>query len=155
VKIRSEHVRAMEDHARRGYPDEVCGVLVGQRAGEVTVESVIPVANRERETPRVRYQIAPEDLLRIQRESREKYLDIVGFYHSHPDHPARPSETDRRIAAEGLSDGVAHVVVSVDGAGRATPSAWVFRDATQAFEEEPLAVVGRRQQEEDGCRSRS
>ncbi len=121
MKIRAEHVQAIEDHARRGYPDEVCGVLVGRTAAEVTVESVIPVANREREAPRVRYQIAPEDLLRIQRESREERLDIVGFYHSHPDHPARPSETDRRIAAEGLSDGVVHVVVSVDGAGRATP----------------------------------
>jgi proteasome lid subunit RPN8/RPN11 len=156
MRIRDEHVQAIEDHARRGYPDEVCGVLVGPRAAEVTVEAVIPVANREREAPRVRYQIAPEDLLRIQRESRESRLDIVGFYHSHPDHPPRPSETDRRIAAEGLSDGVVHLVVSVDRAGRAAPLAWVFRDGTQAFEEEPLAVVGRgRDQEEDGCRSRS
>ena len=156
MKIRREHVQAIEDHARRGYPYEVCGVLVGQRVADVIVESVIPVANLEHDAPRVRYQIAPEDLLRIQRESREERLDIVGFYHSHPDHPARPSETDRRIAAEGLSDGVVHMVVSVDGAGRATPSAWVFRDATQAFEEEPLGIVGRRrEQEEDECRSRS
>jgi proteasome lid subunit RPN8/RPN11 len=156
VKIREEHVRAIEDHARRGYPDEVCGVLVGQRAAEMTVEAVIPVTNREREAPRVRYEIAPEDLLRIQRESRASRQDIVGFYHSHPDHPARPSETDRRIAAEGLSDGVAHIVVSVEGAGRTVPSGWVFRDATQAFEEEPLAVVNRRrEEEEDSCRSKS
>ena len=143
MKIPADGLWAIEDHARRGYPDEVCGVLVGQKAAAVEVEAVIPVANRERELPRVRYQIAPEDLLRIQRESRESGRDIVGFYHSHPDHPARPSETDRRIAAEGLSDGVAHLVVSVDGAGGTVPSAWVFRDATQAFEEEPL------------CRSRS
>lgn len=156
MRIREEHVLAIEDHARRGYPDEVCGVLVGQRAAEVGVEVVIAVANRECYAPRVRYQIAPEDLLRIQRESRESRQDIVGFYHSHPDHPPRPSETDRRIAAEGLSDGVVHVVVSVDGAGRTVPKAWVFRDATQAFEDEPLAVAGRgREQEEDGCRSRS
>jgi proteasome lid subunit RPN8/RPN11 len=156
VKIRAEHVLAIEDHARRGYPYEVCGVLVGQTGREVTVERVIQVENREREAPRVRYEIAPEDLLRIQRESRDSRQDIVGFYHSHPDHPARPSETDRRIAAEGLSDGVVHVVVSVDRAGNATPSAWIFQDATQVFEEEPLAVVGgRREQKEDGCRSRS
>ena len=69
MKIRTEHLLAIEDHARRGYPDEVCGVLVGQRAADVTVEAAIPVANREREAPRVRYQIAPLDLLRIQRES--------------------------------------------------------------------------------------
>ena len=93
MKIRAEHVLGIEEHARRGYPDEECGVLVGQRAAEVAVEMVIPVANREREAPRIRYQIAPEDLLRIQRESRESHKDVVGFYHSHPDHPARPSET--------------------------------------------------------------
>jgi proteasome lid subunit RPN8/RPN11 len=141
VRIQAAHVRAIEDHARSGYPNEVCGVLVGRRESEVTVEGVIPVENRERELPRVRYQIAPEDLLRIQRESRASQRDVVGFYHSHPDHPARPSETDRRIAAEGLSDGVVHMVFSVDGSGRTVPSAWVFRDAGQAFEEEPLAVL--------------
>ena len=154
MTIREEHVRAIEDHARRGYPREVCGVLVGTTAADITVEAVIPVPNQEAATPRVRYTIAPEDLFRIQRESRASRLDIVGYYHSHPDHPARPSETDRRMAAEGISDGVAHVVVSVDGAGRTTPTAWVFRDATQAFEEEPLVVAGRREEEEK-WRSRS
>ena len=156
MRIPPEYVRAIEEHARRGHPDEVCGVLIGRGGAEAAVEAVIPVVNGERDAPRVRYQIAPEDLLRIQRESRESGRDVVGFYHSHPDHPARPSETDRRIAAEGISDGVVHVVVSVDAAGRTTPSAWVFRDATQAFEEEPLAILdGQRGQEEDGCRSRS
>jgi proteasome lid subunit RPN8/RPN11 len=97
--------------------------------------------NREQETPRVRYTIAPEDLVRVQREARADGLDIIGYYHSHPDHPARPSETDRRIAAGGLSDGVIHVVVGVEKGERATPTAWVFRDATQAFDEEPFEVI--------------
>ena len=141
MRIAGEQVRQIEDHARRGYPLEVCGVLVGPRGEAVAVLAAIPVENREREAPRVRYQIAPEDLLRIQRESRASRRDIVGFYHSHPDHPARPSETDRRIAAEGLSDGVVHIVVSVDASGRTVPSAWMFRDAAQVFEEEPMTVV--------------
>ena len=102
--------------------------------------AALPVENREIEAPRVRYLIAPEDLLRIQRESREAGHDIIGYYHSHPDHPARPSETDRRIAAGGLSDGVVHMVVGVNGAGTAVPTAWLFRDALQAFEPEPLEV---------------
>jgi len=141
LNIRRRSLEAIEDHARRGYPFEVCGVLVGASGPEgVAAEEAIPVENREREAPRVRYQIAPEDLLRIQRESRDGGRDIVGFYHSHPDHPARPSETDRRIAAEGLSDGIVHVVVSVDAGGQATPSAWVFRDACWAFEPETLRV---------------
>ena len=141
MKIGGGQLRQIEDHARRGYPLEVCGVLVGRRGEEAGVEAAIPVENCEREAPGVRYQIAPEDLLRIQRESRASRLDIVGFYHSHPDHPARPSETDRRIAAEGLSDGVVHIVVSVDASGRAVAATWIFRDAAQAFEEEPMTVA--------------
>jgi proteasome lid subunit RPN8/RPN11 len=153
VRIARLLAEQVHEHARSGYPFEVCGVFVGREGAVLQVERV---ANRETESPRVRYQIAPEDLFRIQREAREAGHEILGYYHSHPDHPARPSETDRRIAAEGLSDGVVHMVFSVDGSGRTVPSAWVFRDARHAFEEEPMAVVdGGRQQEEDGCRSRS
>ena len=61
-------------------------------------------------------------------------LDIVGYYHSHPDHPARPSATDRALAAQGLSDGVVHVVVGVDAARCATLTAWIFRDKGQDFD---------------------
>jgi proteasome lid subunit RPN8/RPN11 len=88
----------------------------------------------------VRYQIAPEDLIGVQRSVRAEGLDIVGYYHSHPDHPARPSETDRRIAAEGLSDGVVHIVCGVAGGRDTVATAWVFRDATQGFEEEPFDI---------------
>lgn len=137
MKIRRTQVDALLAHGRSGYPYEVCGVLLGR---DGTVEKAQAVLNREAESPRVRYQIAPEDLLRIQRASRDEGLEIVGFYHSHPDHPARPSETDRRIAAGGLSDGVLHVVVGVEKGERATPTAWIFRDATQAFDEEPFEV---------------
>lgn len=137
MRIGRRQAEAILSHARSGYPHEVCGVLLGNGP---RVTAVVPVVNRETESPRVRYQIAPEDLIRIQREGRERGHDILGYYHSHPDHPARPSETDRRLAAEGLSDGVIHVVVGVEDGRRATPSAWVFHDATQAFAEEPFEV---------------
>ena len=94
-------------HARSGYPHEVCGVLLGTaRDGAVRVASRgRPVANRETERPAVRYEIAPEDLMRRSAiaGARTTGSTSSGYYHSHPDHPARPSETDRRIAAEGLS----------------------------------------------------
>jgi proteasome lid subunit RPN8/RPN11 len=135
--MEKDHVDALLAHARDGYPFEVCGVLLG---GAGRVRRVVRVANRETEQPRVRYQIAPEDLLRVQREARGDGQEILGFYHSHPDHPARPSETDRRIAAEGLSDGVVHIVVGVEKGERATPAAWVFRDGDQAFAPEPLDI---------------
>jgi proteasome lid subunit RPN8/RPN11 len=138
VKISRDLLAVVLAAARRGYPFEVCGVLLGRDAARV--ERVVPVANREDVAPRTRYQIAPEDQLRIQREARAAELEIVGYYHSHPDHPARPSETDRRIAAEGLSDGVVHVVVGVTGGADAQATAWVFRDATQSFDAESLEV---------------
>jgi proteasome lid subunit RPN8/RPN11 len=130
--------QAMEEHARRGFPFEVCGILVGR---DGACADAIAVENRETAAPRVRYEIAPEDLLRVQRESRARGLEIVGYYHSHPDHPARPSETDRRIAAEGLSDGLCYVVVGVQGGTETLATAWIFRDADQAFAEEPFEIV--------------
>jgi proteasome lid subunit RPN8/RPN11 len=138
VKIPRALAEEMQAHARRGYPFEVCGVLVGN---DGAVAEVIAVDNRETEQPRVRYQIAPEDLIRVQRESRGRGREILGYYHSHPDHPARPSETDRRIAAGGLSDGVIHVVVGVAGGAETLATAWVFRDADQAFAAEPFEIV--------------
>jgi len=126
------------EQARQGYPFEVCGVLLGD---DGTVRDVVPVVNRETESPRVRYQIAPEDLIRIQRDAREAGREIVGYYHSHPDHPARPSETDRRVAADGLSDGVIHVVVGVAEGVRTEATAWVFHDRDQAFAAEPFDII--------------
>jgi proteasome lid subunit RPN8/RPN11 len=132
-------LEAILTRGRKGYPFEVCGVLLGT-GPPVAVRRAVAVENRETETPRVRYQIAPEDLIRIQREARGQDLDIVGYYHTHPDHPARPSETDRRIAAEGLSDGVVHMVIGVANGRDTVPSAWVFRDRPQQFEPEPLEI---------------
>ncbi len=124
-------------HALEGYPFEVCGVFLGTAAA---VSRAVRVLNRETAQPRVRYQIAPEDLLRLLGEARQEGLEIIGYYHSHPDHPSRPSETDRRVAAEGLSDGVFHVVIGVEQGTRATPTAWLFRDESQAFHPEPFEI---------------
>lgn len=141
MKIRRADADSIAAHARSGYPHEVCGVLIGvSQAGTVRVARAVPAINRETERPAVRYQIAPEDLIAVQRSAREEGLDIVGYFHSHPDHPARPSETDRRIAAEGLSDGVVHLVVGVAGGRDTVATAWVFRDRSQSFEEEPLEL---------------
>lgn len=125
-------------HLRAGYPLEACGTFLG-RGREVA--RVVPLENRETETPRVRYAIDPRDLVRLDREARAEGIEIIGYFHSHPDHPARPSETDRQRAADSLSDGVFHVVVGVEKGERTTPAAWIFRDATQAFEPEPFEIV--------------
>ena len=140
MKIRQSHLDAISAHGKRGYPNEVCGVLLGP-AGQGRVTKVVEMLNRETELPKVRYQIDPADLLKLQRESRNEGIEIIGFYHTHPDHPPRPSETDRRVAAGGLSDGVFHIVMAVDQGERThLETAWVFRDGLQAFEPEPLEI---------------
>jgi proteasome lid subunit RPN8/RPN11 len=138
MKIPAAEVERMKAHLRAGYPNEACGAFLG-RGSEVV--RVAPLVNRETDTPRVRYQIDPLDLVRLDRESRGEGLDIIGYFHSHPDDLPRPSETDRRRAAESLSDGVYHVVAAVEGGDKVTPTAWVFREATQAFEAEPFEIV--------------
>ncbi len=141
MRISRADADALLAHARSGYPHEICGVLVGTvRNGNARVARVVPVTNHEKERPAVRYVISDEEHISVQKAARADGLDILGYYHSHPDHPARPSETDRRIAAEGLSDGVVHVVIGVAGGRDAVATAWVFRDAGQAFEEEPLEI---------------
>jgi len=125
-------------HVRDGYPHEACGALIGRGSD---VKKVAPLPNRETEKPRVRYAIDPRDLVDLDREARGLGLEIVGYFHSHPDHPARPSETDRQRAADSLSDGVFHIVVGIEAGVRTTPTAWVFREATGAFESEPFDVI--------------
>lgn len=131
----------IQAHAREGYPFEVCGLLLRAAAGDAgRIVAARRMPNHEQEQPRVRYVIDPLEQLRADDEARAAGLEIAGYYHSHPDHPARPSETDRRIAAGGLSDGVLHVVVGVQGGEQTTPSAWIFRDAGQQFEADTFEV---------------
>jgi proteasome lid subunit RPN8/RPN11 len=85
----------MRDLAAAAYPDEGCGVLVGRRVdGRVQIHRVTSARNLNEERSRDRYVMDPGDIVRADREARVDGLDIVGFWHSHPDHPARPSQFD-------------------------------------------------------------
>jgi proteasome lid subunit RPN8/RPN11 len=95
------------------YPHECCGVLVGEfdDAGNKTVKTVVSCGNTRTDSPHNRYHISPAELVRIQRESRAAGYDIIGFYHSHPDHPAQWSSTD---LAEAHWTGCSYVITSVE-----------------------------------------
>jgi proteasome lid subunit RPN8/RPN11 len=84
---------ALRRHGEEAYPEESCGVLAGKLEGSCAIFA-IPCENSRRDAPHNRYAIDPKELVRIQREAREHGLDLVGFYHSHPDHPADWSSTD-------------------------------------------------------------
>ena len=99
-------------HGEETYPHECCGVLLGQMDGDSrAVTSIVRCGNTRTDSPQNRYNIDPRELVRIQREGRARGEDIVGFYHSHPDHPARWSQTD---LSEAHWIGCSYVITSVE-----------------------------------------
>ena len=86
---------SLRQHAEQAYPEECCGVLLGKLvAAERHVHRIVPCQNIRVDEPHKRFEIDPAELVRVQRDARERGMEIVGFYHSHPDHPAYPSPTD-------------------------------------------------------------
>ena len=117
LKLSQECYDSLRRHGEETYPHECCGALMGRFEGDDrVVEEVVRCGNTRADRPEDRFHIAPGELVRIQREGRAKGLDIVGFYHSHPDHPAQWSKTD---FAEAHWIGCSYVITSVEQ-GRAT-----------------------------------
>jgi proteasome lid subunit RPN8/RPN11 len=112
LKISRTQFDELRHHGEETYPNECCGVLLGQAEGDQRiVSSVARCGNTRSDSPHNRYHIDPKELIRIQRQGRERGEDIVGFYHSHPDHPPRWSSTD---LAEAHWFGCSYVITSVE-----------------------------------------
>src|SRR5207245_10729501 len=95
LKIANSHYDSIRQHGEETYPHECCGVLLGQMDGDArAVTSIVRAGNTRLASLHNRYNIDPKDLIRIQRAGRERGEDIIGFYHSHRDPPARCSITD-------------------------------------------------------------
>ncbi len=139
LKIARAALDTIRHHAEQAYPCECCGILLGRRAGEarIVLEAVACANVAEPPVAVRRYVVAPEDLIRVQREGRERGLAIVGFYHSHPDHPARWSPAD---LAEAYWPGCSYLIVAVDHGRAAEAESFVLcrTDANPQFEAEPL-----------------
>jgi proteasome lid subunit RPN8/RPN11 len=133
LALPSEVRGEIERWIRAGYPEETCGLLVGRsRLGRTEALRATRARNLNRERARDRYELDPADFLAADLAAREQGLEIVGVWHSHPDHPAEPSETDRLAAWEGWS----YLIVEVTRAGVAAVRSW--RLAEQRFQEEPI-----------------
>jgi proteasome lid subunit RPN8/RPN11 len=124
---------AIAAHALEGYPHEVVGILAGP-AGRVTRAQ--PLINERADSPRNRYHVSGLVLARAERALEAEGYAILGYYHSHPDHPARYSETDRDAALPNLS----YVIASVADGRVADLRSWRLRDDRSAMDEEPLHV---------------
>ena len=118
LKVSRQDYDALRRHGEETYPHECCGVLLGHvdEDGTRIVTSTARAGNTRTDSLHNRYNIDPRDHIRIQREGRERGEDIIGYYHSHPDHPARWSQTD---LAEAHWPGISYVITSVEK-GKAT-----------------------------------
>jgi len=156
LRIEREQLEAIRAQAAREYPRECCGLLLGRATAEgATVCDLWPTANAwDAESaaelaqlaggpartggPEENFCIAPRELLRAQRAARDRQLAIVGVYHSHPDHPAQPSEFDRAIAWPAYS----YLIVSVFAGRPGEGCSWRLDEQGQ-FQSEPIVTDSR------------
>lgn len=141
LTITQSEYESLRRHGEITYPHECCGVLLGHAGDGNKVSKAVRCGNTRSDSAHNRYQIAPQELVRIQRQAREEGLEIVGFYHSHPDHPAHWSQTD---LAEAHWIGCSYVITSVEeGYAKATHSFLLTGsiEEEKKFEAEEIAVV--------------
>lgn len=144
LTIRTAEYEALRRHGEETYPFECCGVLVGRFSGDDRhVEHVVRCGNTRADRPQDRYHIDPKELIGVQRQAAGKGLDIVGFYHSHPDHPARWSQTD---LAEAHWLGCSYVITAVGRGVAQDTNAFVLLGETEdnkRLESEGIRVSSR------------
>lgn len=141
LTIPGDVYEAIREHGERTYPHECCGVLLGRSndAGNA-VEAAVEAGNTRTDSAHNRYNIAPQELITIQRQGRERGLDIVGFYHSHPDHPAQWSKTDFE---EAHWIGCSYVITSVEQGTAKVTNAFLLTGTTEEekrFEDQRVVV---------------
>jgi len=137
IEIGARHLTNIRQHGERDYPFECCGLMLGRfesEARKVVVETY-PISNaREEEAKRNRFLIRPEELMRGEKYAREKGLDVVGFYHSHPDDQAVPSQYDLEHAWPTYS----YVVVAVEQGRAGGLKSWQMESNRSRFNEEDI-----------------
>jgi len=155
LKLGDVHREAIRRHSAGDYPSECCGVLLGKverdakHVAEVVAlknlrhdpnraQELLPVDDPGRETERNRFLIDPLDQLRVEKDARARGLEVLGYYHSHPDHPARPSIYDRKHAWPWYS----YVIISVEQGVPKDLTSWVLAEDRWAFRAEQVEIVG-------------
>lgn len=135
IRLEGGTAAAVRRHAAETYPDECCGAMLGRSEDGVrTVARVVRIDNARTDSARNRFLVTDRDYLRAERRAAEEGLELIGFYHSHPDHPARPSRYDLEHAFPAFS----YVIVSVDAGRPDRMTSWVLRDDRSAFAQEDL-----------------
>ncbi|MGA2076803.1 MAG: M67 family metallopeptidase [Terriglobia bacterium] len=154
LRITQAQTESIRGHGARDYPSECCGALLGKVEGESKqvmevvalknlrhdpgqAQQLLPVDDLARETERNRFLIDPLEQLRMEKDARSRGLDVLGYYHSHPDHPARPSVYDREHAWPWYS----YIIVAVERGVAKDLTCWVLAEDGGVFNPESVEVV--------------
>ena len=140
IQIDDKNIELVTAHAERDYPHECGGIMIGRfdESGGKTVVETFPLENSQEEEARHnRVLILPKDVLRAEMYARERKLDVVGYYHSHPESPAVPSQYDLDHALPVWS----YVIVSVLNAKAADIRSWEMENDRSKFNEERIEKV--------------
>ena len=137
ISLEPEILNEIRSHAENAYPEEGAGVLIGrEQDGNRVVERILPFTNKfEVEHRHRRYMITPEDMINAEEFADEMGLEIIGIYHSHPDHPAQPSEFDHELALPWYS----YIITSVNQKTAIESRSWRLTEERK-FREEKLLL---------------
>ena len=137
LKIREALLQKIHAHGVETYPHECCGALLGSD-GEFSREVVdlLPLANRRDDSPRNRFELTPDDVRLAEKTAADKQLELIGWYHSHPDAPARPSEFDREHAWPWYS----YIIVSVQERVPRDMNSWRLSDDRGHYDAEEIVI---------------
>jgi proteasome lid subunit RPN8/RPN11 len=138
IIVSADHLRAMEAHGEHTYPNEGAGFLFGRGdEGSITIEAVTPIDNkREVEAQYNRYQLGPEDFVKAEMAAAHLDLSLIGVFHSHPDHPARPSQFDLDHALPYFL----YLITSIEEGRAAVTTAWQLRLDRSAFDQDSIEI---------------
>lgn len=136
IEIEKNALQAMHNHAEIDYPHECCGFFYGSAGKTRTVKKVKKIENAQKENREKRFQIDPRDYQKAEKYAVEHNLDLLGVYHSHPDHPAEPSEYDRKAAQPYFS----YIIISVQEGKAVSTRSWRLNEERQ-FDEEPVKAI--------------
>jgi proteasome lid subunit RPN8/RPN11 len=142
LRILYVEYEALRAHGQETYPHECCGVLLGKYESGAGnhVHQIVRAGNTRTDSAHNRYNIAPQELVKIQRQARGLGLDIVGFYHSHPDHPAQWSQTD---IAEAHWLGCSYIITSVEKGAAIITNSFLLTgtgEDDKRFEDESIQI---------------
>ena len=139
IRLDPKTLEAVREHGREAYPEECCGALLGTGVnGSARVARIARMENARRDGRRRRYVIEPLEYARVERQADAESLSVLGFYHSHPDHPAVPSEYDLSHAFPSFH----YVVLSVGAGVPGEAASYVLSEDRGAFEREEMRIQG-------------